>query len=82
MSPSATQYVVVPTERGWLVRSDHADEDSERFAEKDEAIGRAFALARRSREWRVIVLGRDGSVETELYGSTDAIPMAPPSPWL
>lgn len=66
-------YLVVPTTRGWLVRTADPHEEIEGFSDKDEAIGRAFALARTRREWRVVVLDRDGKVETELRGSTEAI---------
>lgn len=78
MTATAAEYVVLPAARGWVVRC-ASGEESEGFADKGDAVGRAFALARRSREWRVVVLARDGKVETELYGLTEAIRMSPPS---
>lgn len=61
-------YTVVPAGGGWLVRL-AGDSQTEGFTEKEEAVGRAVQLARRSREWRVRVLSQNGAVETELDGS-------------
>lgn len=61
-------YTVAPAAGGWLVRL-AGDSQTEGFTQKEEAIGRALQLARRSREWRVRVLSQNGAVETELDGS-------------
>jgi hypothetical protein len=57
-------YEIVPQKRRWLIRM-AGDSVSELCDSKGKAIARARQLARRHDEWRVRVLTKSGSVESE-----------------